>query len=190
MCRAPPRARREAARRLLPGVLRSRAGWQAARLTQARHSGRGLRRSPARASHGGVAEGGRARIPPSPLRVARRALVLAAMVRRAFLYIERWTDCQETHLRLLRWLDTHKLLLEAEPPEALMLESPVYSLEQPETVDGVWRAHGLAVLAWALGLGEVPEHDVDPHPADLTGEFGLMADSPRALANPVLRSPE
>jgi hypothetical protein len=128
--------------------------------------------------------------PPSPLRVARRALVLAAVVRRAFLDIERWTDCQETHLRLLRWLDTHELMLEAEHPEALMLESPVYTLEQPEIVDGVWRTHGVWVLAWALGLGEVPVHDVEPRPAELTAGLGLMTDSPRALAAPVLRSPE
>jgi len=129
--------------------------------------------------------------PPSAWRVARRALVLAAVVRRAYLELEHWPDGPQTHHRLRHWLDTHELGLEAESEEALLLETPVGALDVYEdTGVGVWQTHGLGVLTWALGLGELPAYDEEPHPGDLTASVGLLADAPRALVAPRLRAPE
>ncbi len=111
--------------------------------------------------------------PPAP-RVARRALVLAAVARRAFQEHGPDEGAEEPGPELLRWL-----------------EAPRGTLTQRQVVEGSWRTEGLAVLAWALGLAELPPHDESAEAAALMEKVGLLAEgTPGVLGAPTLRPVE
>jgi len=106
---------------------------------------------------------------PSPSRVARRALALAAVSSRAFL--EQMdpdkVDLLAEHARLRAWAESVDLGDELEPDEWQLLQAPVYSVEERTAVDAAWRLEGLTVLAWALGLIELPSYDCMVKPTEL-----------------------
>ncbi len=125
--------------------------------------------------------------PPSPQRVAKRALILSAVVCRAFLEIERGT--KEFLLEVIDWLKRQNLWEEAEPTERKMLQMPLGTLTSQETVNGTWRAEGLVVLAWALQRSDLPPHDQLSQPRAVADSLGFLSDtSPEVLAAPTLRS--
>lgn len=103
------------------------------------------------------------REPPSPQRVARRALVLASVVERGWLEEEPTEFSEAARATLLAWLTATGLEGELEPQERALLEAPVGGAEPGLAAQATWRAEGLAVLAWALGRLALPGHD---EPAD------------------------
>ncbi|MCX7619792.1 MAG: DUF4272 domain-containing protein [Acidimicrobiales bacterium] len=96
--------------------------------------------------------------PPSPDRVARRALALAALSSRAFLeQMDRTTvDVEMERVKLHAWVDAVGIGDEIEPDEWQILQTRVGLLDERRAVDAAWRFEGLTVLAWALGRAEVP----------------------------------
>jgi hypothetical protein len=124
--------------------------------------------------------------PPSPQRVARRALALAAVAGRALLELPDSGGDESFRPRLIQWVDTVGVRDELEPDEEKLLQQPLGVPSQQEAVNATWRLEGLAVLAWALGRFELPRHDqqVDAGqlmPAicllDAAGAKGLLADA-------------
>jgi Domain of unknown function (DUF4272) len=106
---------------------------------------------------------------PSPARVARRALALAAVSSRAFL---EQMDADEIDVffertKLLTWVDAVGLGDELEPDEWQLLQAQVGEIEHKRAVDSAWRLEGLTVLAWALGRIEIPPYDRLVRPAEL-----------------------
>lgn len=100
------------------------------------------------------------RTPPTVERVVRRAYALAAVVRRGL--IEHESEGREAEVgaaALRAWLERHGLWDELEPAEAALLTMPPGDLDPQATINAVWRAEGVGVLAWALGRRELPPHD-------------------------------
>ena len=96
-------------------------------------------------------------IPPTPLRVARRGMVLYMVASRAM--FERTSDRSQAALyrsNLLRRLEEIKLQDELEDSERDMLYADIGALDERAVINGTWRYEGAGVLAWALGRLELP----------------------------------
>lgn len=131
--------------------------------------------------------------PPSATRVARRALVLSAIVWRASLEQEKGRRrAAQLQAHLLAWLERHELELELEEHEHELLVAPLGSLTRQRAIDASWRSEGLAVLGWALDASELPPHDEQADPQAVAVALGFLEDDepPRALEAPRLREPE
>lgn len=106
---------------------------------------------------------------PSAQRIARRAMVLAAVGNRGLIeHSPRESkspadDCKA----ILKWIDQLGLGDELEPDEWSVLQRPVGRLDAQATINAVWRLEGLAVLLWSLGLYELPPYDQLVTPKDL-----------------------
>jgi uncharacterized protein DUF4272 len=130
--------------------------------------------------------------PPTALRVAWRALVLGAVAARAFLEDEPEEGREELRRGLLRRLEGLGLVPELERGERRVLETPAGELPRRQAVNASWRSEGMAVLAWALGVFELPAHDVSVDAGELIREkLGLLSEQPPpVLTAPRLRAPE
>lgn len=137
-------------------------------------------------------------LPPSEVRVARRAVALAAVTARAV--IERDTLAGEftpeeaiDRLRKVReWVDAAGVRDEFEPAEAALFTVGPGSLPRQQAVNAMWRIEGLEVLAWALGLQELPRYDEMSTVDDVWRAVGFLDDDATAalLAAPKLRPRE
>lgn len=131
--------------------------------------------------------------PPTPERVARRALALAALTARAMLEqddpSEPWVA--EFHRDTLAWVEAVGVGDELEPDEWEVIQRPPGRLDERAQTDATWRLEGLAVLAWALGRFELPPYDELVAPQALIRSLGFP--DPEAartlLARPSLRPP-
>lgn len=130
-------------------------------------------------------------VPPLAVKVARRALALTAVAARATLELdaEQLDSPEELRKRLTAWLESLDIGDELEPQEWKVLQRPVGTLEQQDFINAMWRVEGLAVLAWALGLCEMPPDDELVVPMELYGSLGFLdTEAARAiLASPELR---
>lgn len=129
--------------------------------------------------------------PPSAVRVCQRAFVLLAVVARGLTEHENADDpeADETCQRAVEWLTELGLEDEVEPGEWEVLQRRPGSLQMQAMIDAIWRCEGLAVLAWALQLYELPEYDALAQPPELGKVFAFLKnDEARALlANARLR---
>lgn len=127
--------------------------------------------------------------PPSPIRVARRALVLCAVTMRSIAEGEAETAA-DTYAQSRAWLKAQGLDDELEPRERSFLDRRLGSAGEDEVAAGSWRAEGLAVLAWALGVAEVPGPDQESDPMELWTALDFLSDGrPQVLDYPAVRSP-
>lgn len=96
-------------------------------------------------------------VPLTATRVARRSLVLSAVVCRAS--IESGVtdpEAQSLHGHIIDWLTRLSLWDEVEPGEETMLRAPLGLLASSDMIQASWYVEGLAVLAWALKYLEFP----------------------------------
>jgi hypothetical protein len=143
-------------------------------------------------AHGGGAHGAsheEAYEPPTAERVARRLLAVLALAWRAWLEEAPVPEAQARLEDLRAWLEAQGLLGELEPEELALLRMPPGSWRMRERIDRSWAGEGAAVLAWALGLVELPPHDTLVDPQGLWREAGLLDAAPAALRAPSLRPP-
>jgi hypothetical protein len=122
---------------------------------------------------------------PSRERVARRALAVAALTWRGWLEMERPAKAAEQIAASNEWLERHGVVEEMDPRERGLMRSAAGSCPVRPPLDRGWAIEGAAVLAWALGLYEVPPHDMKVLPPPLGGALGLFAAEPPALAAPL-----
>ena len=100
-------------------------------------------------------------IPPSAERVARRALVLAAVVCRSGIEGDAGNaDAEMFRGSVVTWAEDVGLTDEFEPEEMALLRTPLGKLVVRQRIDASWRVEGLAVLGWALGRTELPPYDL------------------------------
>ncbi len=128
--------------------------------------------------------------PPAPQRVAARALVLCAVVCRGFIEQEpKSRDNESLRRRVLDWLDGLTLMPEVEPSELALLRAPLGTLSPQDAVDAGWRCEGLALLAWALQVFELPGYDEEVEPKAVTEALGFLwaEEAGELLAAPTLR---
>jgi hypothetical protein len=113
--------------------------------------------------------------PPIAQRVARRAMVLAAVACRSFSdHDPDNADAQDLWQRLKDWMQSLEVDSEIEPYEAQIIYKPLGSLSNEERLAGTWGIEGLAMLAWALGLLPFPAHDQQVDPYEVTDAVALL----------------
>ena len=131
--------------------------------------------------------------PPTGDRVARRALALKAVTKRAILEQDPASlVSRRTHKDILAWVQDIGIGDELEPQEWEVLQRPLGRLDPRGQTDSTWRLEGLVVLAWALGRFEIPPHDQLVTTGPLWRSLGLLnaAGAREVLANPTLRPRE
>lgn len=127
--------------------------------------------------------------PPDAARVLRRAWALAAAAMRAAVEAAPQPHATETANRIGLWLAGAGVDAELERDERELIETPVGKLPLQRRDHGLWRAEGLAVLGWALGVGDVPDHATPVDVAQVAAATGFLADTrPERVDPPRLRS--
>lgn len=128
--------------------------------------------------------------PPTALRVAQRALILASVACRASIDDsggEEWAP--KLHRDLNAWIPRTGLRDECEEWEAALLEAPLGKLEPKARINASWMSEGMAVLSWALGKSDLPPHDEMVDPKEVADGLGFLKESAGGLlASPLLRS--
>lgn len=114
--------------------------------------------------------------PPTPQRVARRALALTSVSARATLEMDasQLDSPEELRGHLLEWVEALEIRDELEPEEWKVLQRPVGGLEQQDHINAMWRVEGLAVLAWALGRHDLPPDDALVVPSEIYPAMGFL----------------
>jgi hypothetical protein len=134
----------------------------------------------------------RPRTPPDAARVLLRAWALAAVVERGFIEAGARPDGDGALARLRAWIDVSGTRTEMEPEERALIDAALGSLHRQQVVDATCRSEGVAVLAWSLGLAELPPPDEQADMELLAAALGFTPlappDDPAAPApTPALR---
>jgi uncharacterized protein DUF4272 len=127
--------------------------------------------------------------PPDADRVAKRALILAALTCRGHLDTG-GPDASAMYARLRQWFDRLALGDETDESERQLMAAPLGSLEPTVSARATWNAEGLAVVAWALRRFDLPSHDTKVDPFEVTDAVGLLSDDVWLLDEPELRPAE
>ncbi len=127
--------------------------------------------------------------PPSPERVAARAVVLAAVSCRGLIEKDASNPrAEDLRQRVCSWLRELGVIDEAEEHERSLLFTPLGSLADKSTIDASWRSEGMVVLGWALGVLELPPYDEACEPSDSANFLGFLQErTSTPLADPRLR---
>ena len=126
--------------------------------------------------------------PPSPARVAKRAMVLAALVCRGFIEMENPAEVEELKASLLPWIDLVGARKEMEQHELVALTAPLGGLDAQAQINLAWAVEGLAVLAWAMKRYELHDGDTLAEPQSVTSTMIFLHESAKALVDePQLR---
>lgn len=130
--------------------------------------------------------------PPGPDAVARRLAVLVAVSARGFIEVDEDLDDKDDVIASeLAFYDVLELGRDAEPDEEALIRAPGGTLAPQAAIDAVWRAEGMAVLAWALGhLATLPPFDETADLGDVARALDLPWSDPsdvRAVRSPHLR---
>jgi hypothetical protein len=127
--------------------------------------------------------------PPTPLDVARRALILSGVACRAS--IESYADegyRRETAGHIHDWLDELSLWSHLEPYEEEILRAPFGALPSWLRAQGTWFVEGLALLAWSLRRCDFPPHSRKVDPIAVTDSLDFLSpDAGSLLDSPALR---
>jgi len=101
-------------------------------------------------------------LPPAPIRVARRAVILYTLMMRFTAETNpnhpranEWTEI------LPQWLDRLDVRSEVEPRDIEILATPLGELDQEQRADAGWSGEATGVLGWALQRVASPA-DFDP----------------------------
>jgi hypothetical protein len=132
-----------------------------------------------------------AETPVGATRVARRSLILAAVVCRGSIDAGAGQpEAESLHNRIPEWLTELDLWDEVEPSEEKILHTPLGGLAANDVIRATWYAEGLAVLAWALNRLELPRHDEKVDPYAVTDSLWFLSeDAAEVISTARLRSP-
>lgn len=130
----------------------------------------------------------RARTPQTAERVLRRTWALASVAERGFIEAGARPDAEGAMARLRAWVELSGTRTEMEPEERALADAQLGSLHRQQIVDATWRSEGVAVLAWALGLADLPPHDEQADTEAFAAAIGFVPLAPDATApTPKLR---
>ena len=112
---------------------------------------------------------------PAPARIARRALVLAALACRGELEAHAAdADARAIDATVRGWLVESGLLEAFEAPERLLLDPPLGALGTVDAAVATAFGEGAAVLAWSLGRCTLPAIDVDADASAVAATLGWL----------------
>ena len=115
--------------------------------------------------------------PPDAQRVARRALILSAIVCRSNSDHDPTNpDAIDLWNRLKAWVESLDLASEIEPAEKEMIYAPLGSLDKRKGTRASWNAEGLGILAWALGRFPFPKYGEKVDSYELTDSLVFLAE--------------
>ncbi len=125
---------------------------------------------------------------PSATRVAKRAMVLGALVCRGFIEVESPADVEELRQSLLPWIDLVGAREEMEQHELVALTAPLGGLDAQAQINLAWAVEGLAVLTWAMKRYDLHPDDTLAEPQSVTHTLNFLHESAKALVDaPTLR---
>ncbi len=114
-------------------------------------------------------------VPPDEGRVARRALILSAIVCRSNRdHDPANPDAISLWHRLKAWVESLDLAAEIEPAEKDMIYAPLGTLDNSRRIRATWHAEGLAILAWALRRFPYPPFAQKVDPYELTDSLAFL----------------
>lgn len=129
--------------------------------------------------------------PPTPIAVAKRALVLSGVACRAFL--EKMDDDEQRRPladAISDWFNELDLWPYLEPYEQKVFDYTIGEMPPRMQIRGTWFSEGVAILAWALRRGDFPPHDQEIDPVAITNSLGFLAEGAKdLLISPRLRFP-
>ena len=127
--------------------------------------------------------------PPTPDRVAARAIVMSAVSCRGVIESDAGNPgAEQLRTRVVKWLNNIGVSNEVEPTEAALLSTPLGELDQKTKVDATWKSEGLVVLAWALGSFPLPVFSRQCEPSDTANALGFLGKREETvLSQPQLR---
>jgi hypothetical protein len=119
---------------------------------------------------------------PSPMRVAQRLLVMAALTERGLLDVsdEPTSIREDRRTELIQLLHAVDAWNECTVEEQHSLEIPIGQLEADHAWHMTWLAEGVMVLGWALGRCELPAYDEEADLGLLWHLAGLTKDGQNA----------
>lgn len=126
---------------------------------------------------------------PDARRVAERTLVLCAVATRGFLEASHASNAVALNEKLQATVERNGLTDELDPSEAALLNAPIGTLTSQQVIDATWRLEGVAVLAWALGAGDLPAHDQASEGLSQCAALGLMSEETPLLLQLPQRRP-
>jgi hypothetical protein len=113
--------------------------------------------------------------PPSPERVAARALVLSVISCRGLIEQDAGEpEAERLRESLLGWLDSIGALAELESSETELISTPLGGLDRKRARQAGWQSEGMVVLAWALGFAKLPAFEVECDPTDIANRMGFL----------------
>ncbi|MGV3662845.1 MAG: DUF4272 domain-containing protein [Prosthecobacter sp.] len=112
--------------------------------------------------------------PPAEARVVSRLILMGALVNRGIM--EPHLELEFQRQEMVADLRSTEAWREGEPLEIAELELPVGALAEKSAWRLPWQAEGAAVLAWALGLTELPPYDQQVDVDELFGVIGRLED--------------
>ena len=118
--------------------------------------------------------------PPSTERILKRALCLAAVAIRS--RAEETGDVENFRAEFLPWLNSEGLEDELEPWERESVNAPQGGLSEHDRSEGLCLPASCHMLAWALGLADLPRPDKRPMAADLLAPLGFESLAPPSIA--------
>jgi hypothetical protein len=124
-------------------------------------------------------------VAPMVGRVHHRALALLAIAQRALMGLGVVHD--DELVNLLSWLHRHDLAGELETNERALLVAPLGQERGFHVGLTSWRTEGAALLAWSLGLLELPRFDERADRTELHTALGFLA--PRLPTGLQVRAP-
>lgn len=123
---------------------------------------------------------------PAPLRVARRALALAALACRSQLEPHAGDDeARAIHDGVRGWIVASGVDAELEPDELALVHTPLGQLAREAAALAGWRGEAAAVLAWGLGRWQLPAIDLPVDASDVAMALGWLEDAPAVLGDDV-----
>lgn len=120
---------------------------------------------------------------PSATRVAKRAMVLAALVCRGFIEVESPAEVDELKASLLPWIDLVGARDEMEQHELVALTAPLGALDAQAQINLAWAVEGLAVLTWAMKRYDLHPDDTLAEPQSVTATLIFLHESAKSLVD-------
>jgi len=113
--------------------------------------------------------------PPTPERVAARALVLAGVSCRGLIEKDAGKPgADQLRQRVCQWLQDLGIADEIETSELDLLTTPLGQLNQQSKLYAGWRSEGMLVLGWALRLEKLLPFYTECQPNDVANRLGFL----------------